>query len=145
MSHLSLRKLIEDNIHAIHDDVQYTYGTETDFNVQQVTKMFLVHTDPLVASSTYADNQVNNYVKAWSVSMVFAMIDEHSNLGYAVILDKTDNLVDRFINRFNLADGLLLSGIGQEPFIKGYANSLSGYILTFTATLNDDFDYCDDC
>ena len=106
--------------------------------------MFLVHTDPLVASSSYAINSVTNYSKAWSVTMVFAMINP-SSTDYRPLLDKCDNLIDRFINRLNLQNEMILSGINQEPFIDGYANGLTGFILTFTATLTDDFDYCDDC
>lgn len=70
---------------------------------------------------------------------------------YAKILDFTDDLVDKFINKLNFytqeSDGIVLTGISQQPFIKVMADFLTGHILTFSIQTEDSFEYCDinDC
>jgi hypothetical protein len=145
VSHKSLRKLIEKTVNDIHDGVFYYYGPETDFNQAKKKGFLMVNLAPLQANSTYADNNVLNYSKGWSVSIVFYKFDTEANIRSGEILDEADEILDKFINRINLVDTLTITSMGQTPFIKATADILTGYLLTFTATLNDDFDYCEDC
>lgn len=145
MSHKSLRTLIENTVKSIHDDVYYFYGEESDFNQARKNETILVNLSPLTASATYADNDVMNYSKAWSVSMAFYKYDTQANVKYGEILDVTDDLVDRFINKLNQTDYLKITGMSQTAFIKALADILTGHLLSFTVTLNDDFEYCEDC
>jgi hypothetical protein len=84
--------------------------------------------------------------------MAFYQLDTSGSTGeqYAKILDDMDLLVDRFINKLNtystLSDSVLIESISQQPFIKATADILTGYFLTFTLVVADDFEYCDiDC
>lgn len=145
MSHKSLRIALEKAALSIQDDVQYSYGRVSDLNQDGVDKFLIINVSPLVANSSFADNEVNNFSKAWNVEMVFAMMDTDAERYYESILDRCDDYVDRFIMRLNLVDTMVLTSINQTPFIKGYADVLTGYIVTFTATVTDDHDYCDEC
>lgn len=145
MSHKKLRVAIETAALSIQDDVQYSYGRVSDLNQDGIDKFLIINTSPLVANGSFADNAVQNYSKAWNIEMVFGMMDTDAERYYESILDRTDEHIDRFITQLNLIDTMVISSINQTPFIKGYANVLTGYIVTFTATLTDDFDYCNDC
>ncbi len=153
MSHKSIRKLIEDTARSLQDDIQYSYGKESDFNQEKKRSTTLINTSPITSTSAYRVNGVFNYMKQWNVEMAFYAIDVESSIGedYAEILDRLDPLVDQFINRLNSfsskSDSLVIQGINQTPFIKATADILTGFILTFQIIVNDDFDYCsiNDC
>lgn len=145
MSHKSIRTLIEQAVRSVQDDVQYSYGKETDLNQTNVDRFMIVNTSPMVANSSFSVNSVSNYSKAWNVEMAFYMLDREDSIDYPNILDRTDAFIDSFITLLNLQESLTISAINQAPFIKAMANILTGHILTFTVTLNDDLDYCDGC
>lgn len=145
MSHKSLRTLIENTVKSIHDDVQYSYGEETDFNQTRKKGVIMVNLSPLVANTVFADNNVLNYSKAWNIQIAVYKRDKQDNVNYGEILDVTDDFIDRFVNKLNLTETLTISGINQTPFIKALADILTGHLLTMTVTLNDSFEYCEDC
>jgi hypothetical protein len=150
VSHKAIRLLIEDTVKALQDDIDYTYGRETDFN-QKEKKMFtFVNTSPLVAVPAYrSDNGTHNYMKAWSVEMVFLKICKGTPEKYIEVLDEMDGLVDSFLNRLNFfesqSDQLIIQSINQQPAINVMADILTGYVLTFQMVVNDNFEYCVDC
>lgn len=151
MSHKSIRQLIQDTATGLQDDIHYSYGKTTDFNQEQKNKFLMVNTSPLTASASYRVNGVTNYMKQWGVEIAFYKFDIESSTGeeYALILDQTDSLVDKFINNLNFysdkSDDILIQGMNQQPFIKATSEILTGHILTFQLLANDDFDYCKEC
>ena len=145
MSHKSLRTLIEATVKSIIDDVQYSYGEETDFNQTRKKGVIMVNLSPLVANSVFADNNVLNYSKGWNIQMAVYKHDKQNSLNYYELLDETDDFIDRFVNKLNLTETLTISGINQTPFIKALADILTGHLLTMTVTLNDNWNYCEDC
>lgn len=155
MSHKGIRLLIENTAKSLGDDIQFTYARPSDFNVLRDKRYPFIACDPITASVEFADNSVLNYSKSWSVIMAFYMLDrEASDQGeYSEILDATDILVDKFINKLNTyayetnttSDDIIISGISQNPFIKATADILTGHTLSFTIQVSDDFNYCDVC
>ena len=149
MSHKGIRTLIEKTALKLQDDVQFSYGVDTDFNQARKKGNLLINVSPLTASPQYAVNGVQNYMKSWNVEMVFFKIDNTSKLDYPTILDDVDTFVDTFINQLNFflhkSDQFILSGFNQSPFVKATADCLTGWLLTFTIFANDDFDYCVEC
>lgn len=151
MSHKSIRQLIQDTATGLQDDIHYSYGKTSDFNQEQKNKFLMVNTSPLTASAAYRNNGVTNYMKQWGVEIAFYKFDKEESTGeeYALILDQTDSLVDKFINNLNFyslkSDDILVQGMNQQPFVKVTADILTGHILTFQLLANDDFDYCRDC
>lgn len=69
---------------------------------------------------------------------------------YKPILDDMDDLLDRFVNRLNdyylktsdTVGAITLRGFQQTPFLKGDADILSGWFLSFQLQTSDDFTYC---
>lgn len=154
MSHKGIRKLLENTAKSLGDDIQYTYARDSDFNLLRDKRYPFISTSPLIATPAYTVNGVQNYMKSWAVQMAFYELDRAESTGeeYAEILDTMDSYVDSFINKINFystettitSNDILITGIRQEPFIKAMADILTGYILTFTITVNDNFDYCID-
>ena len=150
MSHQSIRLLIEDTVKALQDDIDYTYGRKTDFNQKGKSLFTFVNTSPLVAVPGYrANNGTTNYMKAWSVEMVFLRISAQTPEKYIEVLDEMDGLVDDFLNRLNFfesqSDQLVVQSINQQPVINAMADILTGYLLTFQILVNDNYEYCVDC
>lgn len=153
MSHLGIRKLIEDTAKSLGDDIQFTYARTSDFNVMRDKRYPFITLDPLSAVPGYSVDGSRNYTKAWTANMAFYELDNAASTQeeYVKILDEMDAFVDSFLNRLNFyslkADTILISSINQTPFIKQTADILSGYLLTFNIEVMDDFNYCglDDC
>lgn len=148
MSHKCIRMLIEDTAKSLADDIKFTYARGSDFNLVRDKKYPFIVLDPLSATPQYTVEGVTNYMKAWSVNMAFYQLDSASSTGddYKLILDFTDDLVDKFVNKLNFysekADTILIQNVNQTPFIKVMADQLTGHILTLTILAQDDFDYC---
>lgn len=152
MSHKGIRELIEATALSLGDSIQFTYGRTSDFNMMRDKKYPYITLDPLSAAPTYTDNNVFNYMKTWSVGMGFYELDKEASTQdeYKKILDDMDSLVDMFINKLNFysdsqkitSNQFVLTGISQQPFIKATADILTGYLLTFSMQVNDQFNYC---
>ena len=145
--------LIEDTAKSLGDNIQFDYGRKSDFNVLRDKKYPFITLDPLNASASYADNNVSNYSKSYQASMAFYQLDkeESDQTQYACILDEMNELADKFINKLNFqadalcidSDMIIITGMNQQPFIKATADILTGYIMNFTVTVTDDFNYCE--
>lgn len=150
MSHKSIRKLIEDTVKNVRDDIHYSYGKTTDFNQSEKNAFVYVNTDPLNAVPSYRTENYN-YMKQWNVQMVFYKQDSEASPPdeYSVILDEVDDLVDRFLNRLNFfqsqSDSITITITGQNSFIKATAHILTGWIVTLQILAQDDFNYCPEC
>lgn len=155
MSHKGIRLLIEKTAKSLGDDIQFTYARPSDFNVLRDKRYPFIACDPITAAVEFADNNVLNYSKSWTVNMAFYMLDKEGSdqCEYSEILDSTDVLVDKFINKLNTyayetcvnSDDIIISGISQSPFIKATADVLTGHTLTLTIQVTDNFNYCDVC
>lgn len=152
MSHKGVRLLIEETAKSLGDDIQFTYATDPDFNILRDKRYPFISCDLLTSTPVYADNNVSNYMKAWSVRMAFYQLDkaDSDQDQYKLILDEMDNLVDNFVNKLNTyaygqcvdSDMIVITNINQQPFTKVMADYLTGFVLTFTVTVNDNFNYC---
>lgn len=152
MSHKGLRTLLQDTAQSLGDDILVVYGRDTDFNQMRNKRFKAINIAPITAGAEFSIDGVYNYSKTWNVSIAFYDLDKEASLQseYSKILDDIDVLVDSFITKLNFytqqSDGILISSITQTPFIKALADILTGYILTFSVQLTDDFNYClDDC
>lgn len=152
MSHKGLRTLLQDTAQSLGDNILVVYGKDTDFNQMRDKRFKAINISPLVAGAEFAVDGVTNYSKTWNVRIAFYDLDKEASLQaeYSKILDDIDVIVDGFITKLNFytqqSDGILISSITQTPFIKALADILTGYIVTFSVQLTDDFNYClDDC
>lgn len=148
MSHKSVRLLIEDVAKSLGDNIQFTYARTSDFNAEQDKKYPYIVLDPLTAGAEFAVDGVYNYSKTWNCNMAFYGLD---NMGsdqdhYKLILDEMGDYVDNFVNKLNKyaydSDKILIASINQTAFIKTTKDVLTGFLLTFSLSVQDDFDYC---
>ena len=139
--------MIEKAAKAVQDGIQYSYGTDSDFNQDQKKAFTYINVSPLIATPSYRNNGTANYVKSWQTEIAFFKLDQSksSPQEYALILDETDELVDKFVNILNRNEGIVLTFQPQQPFIKATTDILTGHILTMTILAQDSFDYCLDC
>lgn len=144
MSHRSLRLLVEHTVKSLTDTVQYSYGEESDFAQAPKHQFLMVNTQLMPATVVYADNQVFNYSKTWVINLAFYKFDKLDSIDYYLLLDELDPIVDQFVNKLNKRDDLVILSVSEQPFIKTF-DILTGYLVTVTVRLNDDFDYCIDC
>lgn len=151
--HRGVRLLIEATAKSLADDIDFFYARTSDFNqIQNNTGNTSIVLDPLTATPQYSVNGTTNYMKAWSCSMAFYRYDKEASTGdeYALILDQTDELVDKFVNKLNFyssqADHLVIQSISQQAFIKATSKIMTGHLLNFTILAEDEFEYCEiDC
>jgi hypothetical protein len=152
VSHKGIRLLLEDTAKSLADNIQFDYGRTSDFNMLRDKKYPFISVSPLNASASYAVNNVTNFSKVYQVQIAFYQLDqEHSSQDeYAPILDEMNLLADSFFNKLNFfvqgrcldSDDIILTGMSQQPFVKATADILTGYIMNFSITVTDSFDYC---
>lgn len=151
MSHKGIRLLLEDTAKSLGDDIQFDYGRTSDFNQLRDKKYPFISVSPLNATASYTVNNVSNYSKTYQVQIAFYQLDraDSGQDQYALILDEMNALADNFVNKLNFyidncldSDDLIITGISQQPFIKATADILSGYIMTFSLQVTDNFNYC---
>lgn len=153
MSHKGIRLLIEDTAKSLGDDIQFTYARPSDFNVLRDKRYPFITLDALSSTPVYTVDGTHNYMKTWQCVMAFYQLDRQDSTQeeYAQILDFTDNLVDKFINKLNFyalnydgvtSDDITISAINQQAVIKVMADYLTGHIVTFSVQVSDRFNYC---
>lgn len=148
MSHKGIRLLIEDTARSLGDDIQFTYGRDSDFNVMNDKRYPFIQLDLLNSAASFSVNNVSNYSKGWNVFLLFHQLDKEASDqdDYKIILDDMDHLLDRFVQQINKHDDIIIQGINQQPFIKATADTLTGWTLSFQLIINDNWDYCaNDC
>lgn len=151
MSHKGIRLLLEDTAKSLGDDIQFDYGRTSDFDQLRDKRYPFISISPLNATASYAVNNTSNYSKTYQVQSAFYQLDSEDSGQdqYAIILDEMNALADNFINKLNFyidnclsSDELILTGMSQQPFIKVTADILTGYYMTFSIQVTDNFDYC---
>jgi len=155
MSHLAVRTLISDVVKSIDDSVLFAYARASDFNSLGIKDDKRVRLDPLRQSLEFNDGSYN-LSKTYTVGMVFYCLDDLQGAEEetANILDKTDELSDKFINKLNLfsfyedttdeisTQNIEITGIRKEPAIKVTSDCVTGWVVQFNLTVPDTFDYC---
>lgn len=151
--HESIRTLIEDVVRSLRDDITFSYSRQTDFNSLSNKNNVCVHLDPLRWNPIIVDNSIH---KAWSVALLFYKQGKKDDTEkqFVPILDDTAELVERFFSKLNRfeededatepirTDNTSISSPSAEPAIKVTADCLTGWIVTFTFTAPDTFEYC---
>lgn len=148
MSHKGIRLLIEDTARSLGDDIQFTYGRDSDFNLLRDKRYPFIQLDLLNSAASFSVNNVSNYSKGWNVFLLFHQLDNEASDqdDYKIILDEMDHYLDKFVQQLNKHDDIIIQGITQQPFIKATSDILTGWTLSFQLIINDNWDYCaNDC
>jgi len=154
-SHLAVRTLISDTVKSIDDSILYAYARASDFNALGKKLDKRVCLDPLKQKIDPIENGFG-FTKTYQVGMVFYQLDDKQGAedATAKILDETDLLSDKFLNKLN--DILLdkdntddintqtveITNVRKEPVIKVTADIATGFILQMDLIVPDSFDYC---
>lgn len=158
MSHRSVVQLIKDTAVSLADNIQFGYGRRSDFNIRQqdpelITSAPWIWLLPLTANPTYTNNNsTENYQKTWNCVVIFLHMDksDSNEKEFKLIMDDTDDLADKFINRLNdwayktsdTVGPVTLRNFQQNPIIKGDADIFTGWMISFQLVVSDDFTYC---
>jgi hypothetical protein len=156
MSHKALRLLIRDTAKSLTDDIFFGYGKASDFNQIRNKTNGVIWLDLLSASPTFSNNNVQDYTKDWSVNLTFCELDKPDSIEtqYMEILDRMDDLVDKFINKLNrfsetaeetgdiTTEEIVISNISQQPFVKIFDDYRTGYTVSMNIQTPDKFEYC---
>jgi hypothetical protein len=154
MSHQAVRTLISDTLKSIDDSILFAYARASDFNQIGIKDDKRVRLDPLRQSLEY--NESFNLSKQYQVTMFFYKLDslQAAEEETAKILDDTDLISDKFINKLNLfsftedstdelsTQNTEISSIRKEPIIKVTADCVTGWGVSFNFTVPDTFNYC---
>lgn len=151
MSHKSVRLLLEDVAKSLSDKVQFGYGRRSEFNMIAQPRYPYIWLLPLTAGRRFT-NDDGTRTKTWNVAIVFLYEDEADSDAKHTenILDISDEIVDRYLQRlddwFYRSDDnvgtITIRNDNQQPFYKDDAGIHSGWLVTFQATVSDDFLYC---
>jgi hypothetical protein len=152
VSHKGIRLLLEDTAKSLGDDIQFDYGRTSDFNQLRNKQYPFISVSPLNASASYSVNNTFNYSKTYQVQMAFYQLDQEDSdqSSYALILDEMNDLADRFVNKLNYyidncqtdSNDIIITNVSQQHFIKATADILTGYIMTLSIQVSDNFNYC---
>lgn len=153
MSYQSVRLLIEDVAKSLADNIQFSSGRHSEFNMKQNVTYPWIWLLPITANPRFAVNDVEHYEKTWNIALLFFDKDafDATEGPSNDILDAQDHTVDRFILRLNewsrvasqdIVGDVTLRGFNQQPFYKDDAGIHTGWLLTFAMTVPDDFEYC---
>jgi len=152
MSHLSLRTLLSDVAKSLADNIQFGYGRRSEFNMIENKRYPYIWLLPLTGGRRFL-NDDGTRTKTWNVSLVFLDLDrEDSNEKQtADIHDKLDVFVDRYLEQLDTwylrtqvdeVGTITIRGDNQIPFYKDDTDITSGWLVTLTVTLSDDWIYC---
>jgi hypothetical protein len=132
------------------DDIQFTYAEDSDFNVMKDKRYPFIVLGLINSNASYAVNNTTNFVKVWNITIAFYELDHAGSIQeeYSLILDKTDRLVDTFIQRLNFFSyngdiDIVIFNINSSPFLKAMTDILTGHLLTFQIQAPDNWDYCE--
>lgn len=153
MSHRSVVQLINDVSISLSDNIQFGYGRKSDFNLTDKKRDVFIWLTPLTALPIYTNNNnTENYQKTWNCIVYFFIPDKSDSVEteFKPLLDKMDDLADRFINRLNdwsmkatdQVGAITLRNFQQIPHIKDTSDVHTGWFISFQMTVSDDFFYC---
>ncbi len=154
MNHKAVRDLLSDITKSLDPTISFGYGRLSDFNKIRDKKYPYIWSDVVSKSGSYTDNAIN-LTSTYAVTLSFLDKDETANDENQTnpVLDKMMDLSDEFINKLNLSDfneselatitdTLQITNITQNRVIKDHADILTGWVVSFSLIVPDDFDYC---
>lgn len=155
MSHKAVRQLIEEVSQSLADNIVFVYARETDFNSITNKKDPLVRLE-LLKSNPYFIEEKMTLNAYYPIEMMFYQLDDMQGAEEETlkVLDDCDKLVQEFLRKLNRLDfnedttvsistyTVTISNIQCQPFIKQTVDCLTGFVVSFTMEVPDDFDYC---
>ena len=146
MKRKDIRTFIKNGVEAMIPSVEFGSGLITDFN------SIRSHTYPSVWMALGIVNGTNPSAGApndeWEIELIVAQKDtlDSDHEVYEQIIDSCDEIAQKLMYKYNkIVDGyklVTLSSRKREPFVKRYADCLTGVTLSFTMTIPDRTNVC---
>jgi hypothetical protein len=146
MKRSEIRELLRGGVNALDPPPEFGSGQISDFNSLRS------HTYPSVWQTVKAVDvdglEFSAPLDKWDIELIIAQKDalDSTPETYEGIVDAADLIAQKLIYQYrNVISGyklIAIDGINREPFIKKYADCLTGVKLTFTITANDTTNVC---
>ena len=145
MTRAEVRTFLEDGVNALTPVPEFGSGRVSEFN------SIRSHDYPAVWQITaQASTDVLNQapVDSWDIDLIVAQIDKEDSSPeqYEHIIDDCDLIAQKLVYQYRaIAEGFRLTqirGVIREPFVKKYADCLSGVNLKFTLVVQNQTNVC---
>ena len=145
MTRTEVRTFLEDGVNALTPVPEFGSGLVTDFN------SIRSHDYPAVWQITSpVSSEIANQapVDSWDIDLIVAQIDKQDSSAeqYEHIIDDCDEIAQKLTYQLRaIAEGFKLvqiKGTVREPFVKKYADCLSGVNLRFTLVVQNQTNVC---
>lgn len=146
MKRSEIRELLRGGVNALDPAPEFGSGQISDFNSLRS------HTYPSVWQTVKPVDvdglELSAPLDKWDIELIIAQKDAMDSAPevYEGIVDSSDLIAQKLIyqyrNRISGYKQIAIDSIKREPFIKKYADCLTGVKLTFTITANDKTNVC---
>jgi len=147
MKRSEIRDFLKAGVNALDPPPEFGSGQISDFNSLRS------HTYPSVWQNVKPvdvdlPEPMNAPLDEWDIELIIAQKDAMDSAPetYEGIVDEADFIAQKLTYQYrNVISGyklIAISSIKREPFIKKYADCLTGVKLTFTITVNDKTNVC---
>lgn len=146
MKRMEVKAFIKSGVDALTPSVRFNTGRVTEFNSQRSNDYPFIWLESIGNTGDFTTNQMP--IDDWAPVIYIAKKDatDSSVEQYEEIIDQCDEIAQRLKYQLNqVVDGyklVTLSGFTREPFVKKFADCLSGVIMSFTINSPDQTNVC---
>lgn len=136
MSYSAVVNIIREVVNEIAPQSTFIHGRIWDVSLDSATGI----TYPLIGLYPFVGNvdKSQAYIETYNIQMIFMWQDTpySSNEERKQIISEMDILSRKFINTLYDTDGMSMSSIRTEPNYRLLSGTTSGYIVSFSLTVN---------
>lgn len=145
MTRTEIRDFLQAGVNALTPVPEFGSGLVTDFN------SIRSHEYPAVwqvVAQVTAEFTISAPLDSWEIDLIVAQKDrmDSSPVEYEHIVDDCDLIAQKLIYQYrDQVSGyklVTMTGVSREPFVKKYADCLSGVNLKFTLVVQNKTDVC---
>jgi hypothetical protein len=141
-----VRSFLRSGVNALSPAPDFGSGRITEFNSLPNKKYPAVWQNVRPVDVDVPNN--TSPLDEWDIELIIAQIDrqDSSTEEYEAIIDEADFIAQKLIYQYrNVTSGyklIAIDSIKREPFVKKYADCLTGVMLSFTIRANDKTNVC---
>lgn len=146
MKRREIKAFIKSGVDALSPSIRFNTGRLTEFNSQRSNEYPYIWLETIGNTGDFTANQLP--VDDWEPVIYIAKKDavDSSPEQYEEIIDQCDEIAQKLKYQLNqVVEGyklVTLSGFAREPFVKKFADCLSGVMLSFTINSPDQTNVC---